>query len=81
MSAADSESTMLATIRAAKGNIPQKDKDELAEWFSGATERQGFARSIAKRLEATEMNVYEKPEEPGKKEAKLVFELDVTEGA
>ncbi|THG97003.1 hypothetical protein EW026_g4925 [Hermanssonia centrifuga] len=67
-------------MRSAKGNVPQSIKDSLAEWYSGAADLHRFAAPIARRLEATEMSVYDKTEEPGKKEAKMVFEIDVTEG-
>lgn len=76
----DSETLLGPTMRSAKGNVPQSIKDSLAEWYSGAAELQRFAAPIARRLEATEMSVYDKTEEPGKKEAKMVFEIDVTEG-
>lgn len=80
MSARDSKTPLLVSIHTAKGNIPQDARDALAEWYAGATERQGFAKAIAKRLETTEMSVHDKSEEPGKKEARMVFEIDVKEG-
>ncbi|PSR78328.1 hypothetical protein PHLCEN_2v7450 [Hermanssonia centrifuga] len=75
----DSENLLGPTMRSAKGNVPQSIKDSLAEWYSGAADLHRFAAPIARRLEATEMSVYDKTEEPGKKEAKMVFEIDVTE--
>ena len=78
--ATEAEPLFIASLSNVKGNVPDEDKRQLARWYAGAVERQGFARDIAKRLEATEMSVYDKAEEPGKKEARLVFELDVQEG-
>ncbi|KAJ3550417.1 hypothetical protein NM688_g5083 [Phlebia brevispora] len=66
-----------STIRTAKGNVTQETKDALSRWYSGAIGSQGFAREVSARLEATELSVYDKPEESGKKEAKVVFEIDV----
>ena len=69
-------------LRTMKGNISQESKEALADWFAMAiVEREGFANSVARRLKATEANIYDKAEEPGKKEVQLVFETDVKPGA
>jgi len=40
-----------------------------------------FAESIQKRLKVVEFSIKEKDEEPNKTEARVVVEVDVTEGA
>ncbi|KAJ3534173.1 hypothetical protein NM688_g7174 [Phlebia brevispora] len=74
------ESPFLATLRAVKGNVPQHVKDNVIELYRGATQGQRFLMSITRRLKAIESNIYSRPEEPSKKEVKMVFEIDVTEG-
>ena len=40
-----------------------------------------FAESIQKRLKVIELSVKDKDDEPKKTEARVIFEVDVTEGA
>ena len=68
------------TIGSAKGNLTAEAKERVVAFYNGATEGASFCRPIAQRLEAVEANLYDKPEEPGKQEVKLVFEIDVTQG-
>lgn len=71
----------LTTLRDAKGNVPHETRVAIADLFRGAAQTRRFLGPITSRLETTEMNLFTKPEEPTKKEVKLVFEIDVTEGA
>ena len=69
-----------STIRAAKGNVPQELKDLVAQWWLQNAQGQGFGRPICEKLFVTEMQLFDNPEVPGKKEARVVFEIDVQEG-
>ena len=80
MSTSDSKKTFLKTITTAEGNLTEEAKQRVSAFYAGATEGAGFARHISKRLEAVEANLYERANEPGKQEVKLVFEIDVAEG-
>ena len=68
------------TIRGAKGNAPQEAKDLIAQWWVANAQGQGFGRSICQRLDVTDMQLFDNPEVPGKKEARMVFEIDVQKG-
>ena len=71
----------VTSLRSATGNVSQDSKDALAKAYGAMIQKRGFANAIASRLEATELDVLEKPEEKAKREAKVVFEIDVTDGA
>ena len=75
------DAPFLSTLRTSKGNVPQETRNAIIGLFGGAAHGRRFLGSITSRLEATEMNIFVKPEEPKKKEVQLVFEIDVTEGA
>ncbi|KIP10374.1 hypothetical protein PHLGIDRAFT_101272 [Phlebiopsis gigantea 11061_1 CR5-6] len=68
-----------STIRAAKGNVPQELKDLIAHWWLENAQGQGFGRPICEKLFVSEMQLFDNPEVPGKKEARVVFEIDVQE--
>lgn len=70
-----------SSIRAAKGNVPQELKDLIAQWWTENAQGQGFGRSICEKLFVSEMQLFDNPEIPGKKEARIVFEIDVQKGA
>lgn len=69
------------TIRAAKGNVSQEHKDLIAHWWVSNSQGQGFGRSVCEKLEVTDMQVFDNPEVPGKKETRMLFEIEVQRGA
>ena len=68
------------TIRGAKGNVSQEVKDLIAKWWVANAQGQGFGRSICERLVITDMQLFDNPEVPGKKEARMLFEIEVQKG-
>jgi acyl-coenzyme A thioesterase 13 len=68
------------TLRIAKGNVSQKTKDMLADWWVKNCQTQGFCGSILAKLEVVEASVFENAEIPSKKDGKIAFEVDVTRG-
>ena len=68
------------TLPLAKSNISTDKRDLLATWYASKVKDQGFMREETRRLEATEVFLFDSPDQPGRKEAKLVCELDVTHG-
>ncbi|GJE97120.1 PaaI family thioesterase [Phanerochaete sordida] len=70
--------TLERSMRSARGNVPQELKDIGADWWVGAKPGQVFARAICERLEVTEARVLEDGGVPGRREGRLVFEIDVT---
>lgn len=79
----NTEVLTVASLRTAKGNVSQEDRNSLADWFAEVSAADSYGQSIADRFDVVEMNVMvaEKPEERGRKEARAVFELDVEKGA
>ena len=75
-----SNSKASATFVNVQGNLSEEAKQQVNGFYTAATEGAAFARHVAMRLEAVEANVYEKADEPGKQEVKLVFEIDVAQG-
>lgn len=71
----------VTSLRSAGGNVGQDTKDALAEAYGKMIQKRGFANAVASRLEATELSMLDKLEEKDKKEAKVVFEIDVLDGA
>lgn len=67
------------SMRTAKGNASPETRDMLAKWWASLSPTAGFAQPICDRLHATEM-VMADHALPGKKDAKVVFEIDVREG-
>lgn len=67
------------SMRSAKGNASPETRDMLAKWWASLSPTAGFAQPICDRLHATEM-VMADHALPGKKDAKVVFEIDVREG-
>ncbi|KAI0092117.1 HotDog domain-containing protein [Irpex rosettiformis] len=65
----------------AKGNISEAAKNGVAEWSKVMCKAPYFANDILQNLEVIEMNIIEGGDElgTGKKQAQMVFELDVTE--
>ncbi|GJE97118.1 PaaI family thioesterase [Phanerochaete sordida] len=71
--------TLERSFRNAPGNVPQELKDLEADWWARDREMgQSFARGIMSRLQVTEANILEDASLPGRREARLVFEIDVT---
>lgn len=69
------------TVLVARGNAPQAAKDAIAAWWKANSDGQGFARTTCSQIVATDMSLFENPEIPGKKEARMLFEVEVTKGA
>lgn len=76
----DNLDSVAETIRSAKGNVSQEHKDLIAHWWVSNSQGQGFGRSVCASLVITEMHVFDNPEVRGKKEARMVFEIDVKKG-
>ena len=74
---ADSKTTK--TMRTAKGNVSQQTRDLVAGWWHEHTLGNGFGATILNQLEVTDMSVFDNAEIPGKKEGKIVYEVDVTQ--
>jgi acyl-coenzyme A thioesterase 13 len=68
------------TMRTAKGNAPQTTKDNVATWWVDNSQGQGFGRFICAGLAVKEMSIFDHPEIPGKKQGKMVFEIEVMKG-
>lgn len=63
------------------GNAPGEVKQDLADGlYIFMLRGRGFADSVGGRLKITEVNIQEKKEEPLKKEATVICEIDVEEG-
>lgn len=75
-----SKTNVYESLRYARGNIAQEKKDELAGWYKQGDVKNYFMRDIVARLEATEMYLFDNPEEPSKRQVKVVFEIDVDLG-
>ena len=63
-----------------KTNVPRDIRVPLIRWFIAATQRIGFVSPIGLRLQMTEMFLEGRPYEPGQKQARIVWEIDVDEG-
>ena len=72
--------TLEKSLRTAKGNVQQELLNIGADWWIKSGKSQGFARSICSSLEATEAHVFDNAEAPGKREGRLTFEINVTQG-
>ncbi|KAI0702869.1 HotDog domain-containing protein [Cytidiella melzeri] len=72
-------SCLSLSLRTVEGSVSQDVKDTVATWATRFGKENLFGNSISARLEATEMAVYEPVDEPDKKQARIVFEIDVTE--
>ena len=68
------------TLPTTKSNISVENKDTIASWYISGVENQGFIKAQTRRLEVTEAHVFDTEGQPGRKEARLVCELDVTHG-
>lgn len=80
MGSSETKSPFIVSIRTASGNIPEAVKDAVATAYVEAGKNHAFAVEIATRVEATELSIYDREDEPGKKEVRAVFELDVHQG-
>ncbi len=76
------EANILAeTMRDAKGNIPPAVRQELSDWCrSTSSTANKFGRALMTRFETTEMGVQLPLGEPGKRQARIIYEVDTTEG-
>lgn len=76
-----SQTTLVRSLLAVKGNASQEIKEGLARTFGDAVVTGPyFMAEVCGRMEATEMNIVESVEEPGKLQARIVFEMDVVKG-
>lgn len=69
------------TVVDARGNAPHAVKAAMARWWRANADHQGFARPTCAQLVAVEVALFDNPEVPGRTEARMVFELEVTKGA
>lgn len=75
-----SQRTVERTLRNAKGNVAQDMKDTLVKFYEHQEDKNHFIYDIMGMLEATEINIFSLPDEPNKKQVRIVFEMDVTLG-
>lgn len=76
--------TQLEKVDATKipGNATLSVKEHIARTLDYARAGEsGFALSILKRLEVIDISIVPKAGEPSMRESRVIFELDVTEGA
>lgn len=69
------------TVLTAPGNVSADIRERLARWFDYASELQSYGRDIAMKLEVTEIAIFDSVEEPRKKQARLVMEIETDAGA
>jgi hypothetical protein len=76
-----SQAPLVTTLRTAQGNASPEAKLYISKWYETKGVGKLYMYPILSNMEATEVDVSDIPEQPGKKKARVVFELDVREGA
>ncbi|KAI0690853.1 HotDog domain-containing protein [Cytidiella melzeri] len=71
--------TLATTLRQARGNASPEAKLCVATWYGSKGSTKQYIYPIMSRMEATDVDVLDVPELPRKKQARIVFELDVQE--
>ena len=74
------DTSITTSLLNVKGNVSEKARRGVAKWSKLMGQSPYFANDILQQLTAVEMTVTEQAGERGKKQAQMVFELDVTEG-
>lgn len=70
--------TFESSLRGAPGNVPQEVRNLGADWWAAARKaRDGFAMPIFSRLQVTEARVVDNADIQGRKEGRLVLEIEV----
>ena len=74
------KNTLVATLRTARGSASPEAKLHVSRWYGSKGVEDQFMYAIVARLEATDLDVFDVPEQPGKKQARIIYELDVKKG-
>lgn len=74
------EASITASFLNVKGNVSEEARKGVAEWSKIMCKSPYFANDIVQQLKTVEMTVADQEGEPDRKQAQMVFELDVTEG-
>ncbi|KAI0825809.1 HotDog domain-containing protein [Irpex lacteus] len=72
------QTTLARTLRTARGSASQEAKEYVADWYGSGSPRQ-YIYPILSRMEATDIDVLDILEVPGKKQGRIIFEIDVQE--
>lgn len=75
------QTTLGRTLRTARGSASPEAKQYVAKWYGGKGSSKQYIYPILSRMEATDIDVIDIADVPGKKQGRIVFELDVLEGA
>ncbi|KAI0092119.1 HotDog domain-containing protein [Irpex rosettiformis] len=73
------KTTLGRSLRAARGNASPEAKEYVAKWYGGSGNSRQYIFPILSRMEATDVDVIDIPDIPGKKQGRIVFELSVEE--
>ncbi|KAI0340836.1 Thioesterase/thiol ester dehydrase-isomerase [Trametopsis cervina] len=73
------EQTVTSTIWTAKSNVSAEVKAALARWTTKMSGVEYFGDAVFQKLETTEIEILESSDAPGKRQGRLVVEVDVTD--
>lgn len=76
----DRPKSVYESMRNAKGNVSPEMRNKIAGWYRKGGEKNYFIHDILSRMEMTEMTIFDTPDEPTKKQGRVVFELDIELG-
>ena len=68
------------SLRTARGTASAEAKEYVAGWYGAKGNSRQYIYPILSRMEATDVDVIEISEVPGKKQGRIMFEVDVQEG-
>jgi hypothetical protein len=75
-----SKAPLVTTLLSARGNVSPEAKYFVSEWYrSEGIDKQYLYPTFA-RMEVTDIDVSDVPDQPGKKQGRIVYELDVQVG-